>query len=76
MATRNRYAGVYVADTMALAPQWTLVLSGRYNAARIATQDRTRRRPGHQRHQHVSPLQSGRRRDLDSGAGDSTSSAA
>jgi hypothetical protein len=35
--TRVRYAGVYVSDSVALTPRWTLALSGRYNRARIAT---------------------------------------
>ncbi len=41
VATTNRAFGVYVADTVAIAPQWSLSLSGRYNAARIVTQDLT-----------------------------------
>ncbi|HQR10463.1 MAG TPA: TonB-dependent receptor [Casimicrobiaceae bacterium] len=41
----NRYGGVYIADTIAIAPQWSLSLSGRYNTARITTQDRSGERP-------------------------------
>jgi outer membrane receptor protein involved in Fe transport len=41
VTTTNRSLGVYVADTMLLAPQWSLSLSGRYNAARVATRDLT-----------------------------------
>ncbi len=41
VATRNRSLGFYVADTVAIAPQWSLLLSGRYNAARVQTQDLT-----------------------------------
>jgi iron complex outermembrane receptor protein len=41
VATRNRALGMYIADTVAIAPQWSLSLSGRYNAARIVTQDLT-----------------------------------
>ena len=39
--TRARYAGVYVADSVSLTPQWTVAFSGRYNAARITTADLT-----------------------------------
>ena len=39
--TRNRSIGIYVADTVTIAPQWSLALSGRYNTARIETQDLT-----------------------------------
>ena len=39
--TTNRALGAYIADTIAIAPQWSLSLSGRYNAARIVTQDLT-----------------------------------
>jgi len=45
VATRTRYAGVYAADTIALSAQWTLVASGRYNAAQIATTDRSGANP-------------------------------
>jgi len=38
---RNDYFGAYVADTMALDPQWTLTLAGRYNWAKISIADRT-----------------------------------
>jgi outer membrane receptor protein involved in Fe transport len=41
----NRYGGVYVADTIAIMPQWSLSLSGRYNTARITTQDRSGETP-------------------------------
>ena len=39
--TRVSYAGIYLADSISLTPQWTLVLSGRYNTARITTTDLT-----------------------------------
>ena len=39
--TRNRSLGIYVADTIAIAPQWSLTFSGRYNVARVRTQDLT-----------------------------------
>jgi len=45
VATRNRSLGFYVADTIAVAPQWNLSLSGRYNTARIATEDLTGESP-------------------------------
>ena len=45
VATRTRYAGLYAADTIALSAQWTLVASGRYNAAQIATTDRSGANP-------------------------------
>lgn len=38
---RNDYVGAYVADTIALDPQWTLTLAGRYNRAKISIADRT-----------------------------------
>ena len=41
VGSTNRYLGVFFADTLALAEQWTLTLSGRYNYARIAIADRS-----------------------------------
>ncbi|MGH8714332.1 MAG: TonB-dependent receptor, partial [Casimicrobiaceae bacterium] len=41
VATTNRYAGVYFSDTLSLAAQWTLTLSGRYNHARVGVHDRS-----------------------------------
>jgi len=41
----NRYAGAYVADTIALDSQWGLTLAGRYNGARTTTKDRTGESP-------------------------------
>ena len=41
----NRYAGAYVTDTIALTRAWNLVLSGRYNWARIATRDESGQSP-------------------------------
>ena len=38
-ATRNRYDGLFVSDTLAIDPLWTLTLSGRYNHARIRIED-------------------------------------
>ena len=39
VSTTNRYTGVYVADIISVAPQWSVSLSWRYNIARITTQD-------------------------------------
>jgi iron complex outermembrane recepter protein len=39
VATTNRYAGIYLADTITVAPAWSISLSGRYNAAKITTRD-------------------------------------
>lgn len=44
-ATRNRYYGVFAADTLSLDERWTLTLSGRYNLARIAIEDRSGNAP-------------------------------
>ena len=44
-ATRSRYLGVFVADTLHIAPLWTLTLSGRYNNAEIHIADRTGEAP-------------------------------
>jgi len=41
VTTTNRSLGFYAADTIALTPQWSLLLAGRYYAARIVTQDLT-----------------------------------
>jgi outer membrane receptor protein involved in Fe transport len=41
VTTTNRYTGVYIADTIAVNRQWSIALSGRYNAARIETRDET-----------------------------------
>ena len=38
---RNAYLGIYGSDTIALSPQWTAVISGRYNHARIDIADRS-----------------------------------
>ena len=43
--TTNRYAGAYVTDTIALSRAWSLVLSGRYNWARVATRDESGEAP-------------------------------
>ncbi|MBC7416089.1 MAG: TonB-dependent receptor [Herminiimonas sp.] len=40
-ATRNRYYGVFVTDTLSIDARWSLTLSGRYNLARIAIEDRS-----------------------------------
>jgi outer membrane receptor protein involved in Fe transport len=45
VATQNSALGIYVADTVAIAPQWSLSLSGRYNTARVVTQDLTGESP-------------------------------
>ena len=39
--TRNRYAGLYFSDTLALTAALQLTLSGRYDHARIAIEDRS-----------------------------------
>jgi len=41
VGSTNRYWGIFFADTLALAEQWTLSAAGRYNYARIAINDRT-----------------------------------
>jgi iron complex outermembrane receptor protein len=41
VGSTNRYLGAYVADTIVLDEGWSVSLSGRYNAARIATRDRS-----------------------------------
>lgn len=41
VTTENAYAGVYAVDTIALDRQWTVMLAGRYNSARVSTLDRT-----------------------------------
>ncbi len=46
VTTTNRYAGVYVADTIALGRAWALALSGRYNWALVTTRDRSGDAPG------------------------------
>src|SRR5262249_17448407 len=43
--TTNRYVGAYVADTIGLSRAWSLVLSGRYNWARVATRDESGEAP-------------------------------
>jgi len=43
--TRVRYAGVYVADSVSLTPQWTVAMSGRYNTARVTTADLSGKAP-------------------------------
>jgi iron complex outermembrane recepter protein len=46
VGTRNRYLGLYFADTLALDEDWTLTLAGRYNDARIKVSDRSGQDPG------------------------------
>ena len=46
VGTRNRYVGVFAADTLALDERWTLTLAGRYNRARIDVGDRSGRDSG------------------------------
>jgi len=41
----SRYEGVFAADTLHLAPLWTLSLSGRHNRATIRVEDRTGEAP-------------------------------
>ncbi len=41
VATKNRSAGFYASDTMSLDSQWNLLVAGRYNGARVATEDLT-----------------------------------
>jgi len=45
VGTSNRYVGVYFSDTLALAEQWTLTLSGRYNRAHVTIADRSGANP-------------------------------
>jgi outer membrane receptor protein involved in Fe transport len=45
VTTKTRSAGFYLADTIALTPQWSLLLAGRYNTARIGIQDLTSETP-------------------------------
>ncbi len=45
VTTSNRSLGLYVSDTIAVAPQWSLLFAGRYNTARIVTQDLTGESP-------------------------------
>ncbi|MDB5823250.1 MAG: TonB-dependent receptor [Herminiimonas sp.] len=44
-ATRNRYYGLFVSDTLSLDKRWALTLSGRYNLARIDIRDQTGNAP-------------------------------
>jgi iron complex outermembrane receptor protein len=44
-ATRNRYYGLFVSDTLSLAKRWALTLSGRYNLARVDIRDQTGNAP-------------------------------
>jgi iron complex outermembrane receptor protein len=46
VGSRNRYLGLYAADTFALGEPWTLTLSGRYNYAHVAIADRSGSDPG------------------------------
>jgi len=41
----NRSIGAYVSDTMTLSGGWSVILSGRYNAAKTTTKDRTGESP-------------------------------
>ena len=41
VSTNVRYGGVYLTDTITLSPQWSMLVSGRYNVARIEAQDLT-----------------------------------
>jgi iron complex outermembrane receptor protein len=43
--TQVLYAGIYGGDTIALDPQWTISVSGRYNLARVSTRDRSGTNP-------------------------------
>ncbi len=43
--TRNRYDGLFAADTFALDPRWTLTVSGRYNRAVVSIEDRSGNAP-------------------------------
>lgn len=45
VGARNRYAGVFAADTLFLGEEWTLTLAGRYNRARVEVSDRSGRDP-------------------------------
>ncbi len=39
--TRNRNLALYLMDSLALSPEWTLTASGRYNAARVSIRDQS-----------------------------------
>jgi len=41
VATTTRYYGIYGSDTLALGTEWAIMLAGRYNYARVATEDRS-----------------------------------
>jgi iron complex outermembrane recepter protein len=43
--TRNRTLALFVADTLALTPQWSITGSGRYNAAKVSIRDRSGNAP-------------------------------
>lgn len=43
--TRNRYDGLFAADTFSLDPRWTLTLSGRDNRAVVRIEDRSGNAP-------------------------------
>lgn len=45
VSSKVRYAGAYIADTITLSQQWSMMLAGRYNTARIITQDLTGETP-------------------------------
>ncbi len=41
VSSKVSYAGAYIADTITLSKQWSMMLAGRYNTARVTTQDLT-----------------------------------
>ena len=41
VATTTRYYGLYASDTVLLGGQWAVLLAGRYNYARVVTEDRS-----------------------------------
>ena len=41
VATTTRYYGLYASDTVLVASEWAVMLAGRYNYARIVTEDRS-----------------------------------
>lgn len=44
-STRNRYLGLYFADTLELDPDWSLSVSGRYNVAKLTISDNSGESP-------------------------------
>src|SRR4029079_2333329 len=41
VATTTRYYGLYASDQLTLGKEWAVMLAGRYNYARVGTEDRS-----------------------------------